>query len=98
MVDRTPIGVADQQAHFPDTPAVRRVLAHLCEGDCRAFGDILEWCEARGDCCQAVVCPSCGSQFVIDDDELAELRSWTAANGSVLVCGIRWDDEGRNGA
>lgn len=98
MVDRTPIDVADQQHRFPDIPAVRQILAHLCEGECRAFGDILEWCEARGDCCQAVVCPTCGSQFLIDDEELVELRRWTAAHGSVLVCGVRWDDDFAQGA
>lgn len=90
MVDQSPIGIADHL--LPFSPAVREILNHLCEGDCRAFGDILEWCEARGDCCHAVVCPTCGNQFVIDEDELAELRGWTDTHGSVFVCGVRWDD------
>jgi hypothetical protein len=52
---------------------------------------VLEWCEARGDCCQAVVCPVCATQFVVDDDELAELLRWTDDQGQALVCGVRWD-------
>lgn len=82
-------GIADPT--FPLSPAVRQILTHLCEGDCHAFGDILEWCEARGDCAHAVVCPECRTQFVIDDDELAELESWTSRHGSILVCGIRYE-------
>ena len=78
---------------FPLSSAVEQILAHLCEGDCHAFGDILEWCEARGDCCFAVVCPECSTQFVIDDDEMDELRAWTAQHGNALVCGIRLDGE-----
>ena len=73
------------------SPAVMAVLRHLCEGDCHAIGSVLEWCETRGDCCQAVVCPVCATQFVVDDDELAELLSWTDAQGKALVCGVRWD-------
>ena len=78
---------------FLTSPAVQQILAHLCEGDCHAFGDILEWCEARGDCCFAVVCPECSTQFVIDDDEMDELRTWTVQNGNLLVCGIRLDGD-----
>ncbi len=78
-------------AGYPSTPAVQKVLSHLCEGDCHAFGDILEWCEARGDCSHAIVCPECKTQFVIDEDELGELTSWTLQHGNVLVCGIRWE-------
>ena len=78
-------------AVFPLSPVVQQVLTHLCEGDCHAFGDILEWCEARGDCSHAIVCPECSKQFVIDEEELDDLRAWTAEHGSVHVCGIRWD-------
>lgn len=78
---------------FPINPTVSRVLQHLCEGDCRAFGDIMEWCEARGDCMTAVVCPQCRKQFVIDDEEYAELRRWTATHGHGFVCGIRLSDD-----
>jgi hypothetical protein len=73
------------------SPAVMAVLRHLCEGDCHTFGGVLEWREARGDCCQAVVCPVCSVQFVVDDDELAELLRWTDERGQALVCGVRWD-------
>ena len=75
------------------SPAVRQIIAHLCGGSerCRAFGFVSEWCEARGDCCFAVVCPGCSAQFVVDEDELAELRRWTDAEGNALVCGVRWD-------
>jgi hypothetical protein len=73
------------------SPAVLAVLEHLCKGTCHTFGGVLEWCEARGDCCQAVVCPVCAKQFVVDDDELAELLRWTNEKGQALVCGVRWD-------
>ncbi len=73
------------------SPAVLAVLQHLCQGDCHAIGGVLEWCETRGDCCHAVVCPACATQFVVDDDELAELRRWTDAEGNALVCGVRWE-------
>ncbi len=76
----------------PHRPAVQRVLAHLCEGECQSFGDILEWCETRGDCSQAVVCPTCGNQFLIDEEDFAELQRWTIANGGVYACGVRWMD------
>jgi hypothetical protein len=82
-----PAGIAD--ATFPLSPAVQQILAHLCAGDCHAYGDILEWCEARGDCSHAVVCPECRTQFVIDEEELEELQIWTNRHGSILVCGIR---------
>lgn len=87
MVEPRKVGIADPT--FPISPTVQRILAHLCEGECRAFGDLLEWCESRGDCCHAVVCPECGTQFVIDEEELEELQRWTARHGSLLVCGVR---------
>ncbi len=70
---------------------VAEVIAHLCEGECHAFGDLVEWCESRGDCTVAVVCPSCSRQWIIDDDELDALRRWTATNGSHLGCGVSFD-------
>lgn len=75
-----------------DVPDIfSEVIAHLCEGDCHAFGDLVEWCESRGDCIVAVVCPSCARRWIIDDAELAALHRWTAANGSVLGCGVTLD-------
>jgi len=73
------------------SPAVLNVLHHLCQGGCHAFGGVMEWCEARGDCAQAVICPICAAQFVVDDDELAELLRWTDEQGQALVCGVRWN-------
>jgi hypothetical protein len=75
------------------SPTVQRILAHLCGGSdrCRSFGFVLEWCETRGDCCYAVVCPGCSNQFVVDEDELAELRRWTDEEGNALVCGVQWE-------
>jgi hypothetical protein len=67
------------------------VIAHLCEGECHAFGDLVEWCESRGDCTIAVVCPSCARQWIIDDDELDALRRWTSANGTHLGCGVSFE-------
>jgi hypothetical protein len=76
---------------FPLSPAVEQILSHLCKEQCHAYGDLLEWCETRGDCSHAVVCPVCRTQFVIDEDELDELRLWTARYGNLLVCGINYD-------
>lgn len=75
------------------SPTVRDIIGHLCGGDdrCRDFGVVMEWCEARGDCSYAVVCPGCSLQVVVDEDELAELQRWTDAEGNALVCGVRWD-------
>ena len=75
------------------SPTVREIIRHLCAGDepCRAYGLVVEWCETRGDCCYGVVCPGCSQQFVVDDEELAELRRWTDAEGNALVCGVRWE-------
>ena len=75
------------------TPTVRTILAHLCGGveTCRSFGFVAEWCEARGDCCYAVVCPGCSVQFVVDEGELDELKRWTDAEGNALVCGVHWE-------
>lgn len=75
------------------TPTVRQILSHLCgaESGCRDFGFVMEWCEARGDCAYAVVCPGCSTQFLVDDEELADLQRWTDDQGHALVCGVHWD-------
>jgi hypothetical protein len=73
------------------SPAVLAVLRHLCQGTCHTFGAVMEWCETRGDCAQAIICPVCSAQFVVDDDELTELLRWTDGQGKALVCGVRWD-------
>jgi hypothetical protein len=86
----TSSGVESLHPHWELSPDVRRIVDHLCEGDHPSFGNVLEWCEARGDCCHAVICPDCGVQFVIDDDEMAELRRWTAEQGEARACGVHW--------
>lgn len=68
---------------------VRQVIEHLCEGNCHTFGDVLEWCETRGDCTYAVVCPGCTTQFILVEEELSALERWSEANGHALSCGIR---------
>ena len=73
------------------SPTVRAIVAHLCQGDCHAYGAVLEWCETRGDCQFAVLCPGCSRQFLVDEEELAELQRWTDAEGHALVCGVRWE-------
>jgi hypothetical protein len=70
---------------------VQAIIDHLCQDPCHAYGAVLEWCESRGDCVSAIVCPSCSTQFVVDDDELAELQRWTDSQGQLLVCGVRAD-------
>ena len=73
------------------SPSVHAILAHLCSDPCHAYGSVIEWCETRGDCVQAVVCPTCRKEFLIEDDELAELMSWTNQDGQLLACGVRID-------
>lgn len=73
----------------PLSPNVREIIQHLCAGECHTFGDVMEWCESRGDCQQVVICPGCSTHFLIVDDELEELRAWTNAEGNALVCGVR---------
>lgn len=70
------------------SPAVQPIIKHLCESECHAYGSVLQWCETRGDCVYAVVCPGCEQQFLLDEPELVELERWTEANGSALVCGV----------
>jgi hypothetical protein len=65
------------------------VIAHLCEGDCLTFGTVVSWCEARGDCVHTVTCPSCGTRFDLDEDDLSALERWTDAHGDALVCGVK---------
>jgi hypothetical protein len=69
-------------------PAVREIVAHLCQSDCHAYGSVLQWCETRGDCVYAVICPGCARQFLIDEDDLSALERWTEANGHAMVCGV----------
>ncbi|MER3436230.1 MAG: hypothetical protein C4346_00560 [Chloroflexota bacterium] len=73
------------------SPTIRKILAHLCEGACHTFGSVIEWCETRGDCAYAVMCPSCKTQFVVEEDELIELRRWTERTGYALACGVQWE-------
>lgn len=71
------------------SPGALQVVQHLCEGECQTFADVLQWCESRGDCTYAVVCPGCATQFVLDEDEVSSLERWSTANGHVLSCGLR---------
>ncbi|HQY31175.1 MAG TPA: hypothetical protein PK691_07805 [Thermomicrobiales bacterium] len=73
------------------SPNVRQILTHLCELDEPGYGSFIEWCEARGDCTQAVVCPHCGQQFVIEPDELSDLQRIAARTDTMLACGVRFD-------
>ncbi len=73
------------------SPTVQQILSHLCADPCHTYGAVVEWCEARGDCCYAVSCPGCSRQFLVDEDELAELQRWTDDEGHALVCGVRAD-------
>lgn len=70
------------------SPALEAIVRHLCEGECHAYGDLIEWCESRNDCIVAVVCPTCDTRFLIDDDDLDDLKRWTNANGIAFGCGI----------
>ncbi|MGI8476513.1 MAG: hypothetical protein ACR2OO_09115 [Thermomicrobiales bacterium] len=69
--------------------SIQTIVAHFCDGGCGAYGDLLEWCESRGDCSSAVACPSCGRRFVLDDEELEELQVWMRTTGPALACGVR---------
>jgi hypothetical protein len=81
----------DQYVDDQMSPVVRDILKHLCEGENPSYGAIIEWCETRGDCAQAVVCPECGAQYLLDDDEMAELRVISARTGEILACGVVFD-------
>jgi len=70
-------------------PTVHDIVRHLCEGDCHTYGSVLQWCESRGDCTYAIVCPTCSTQFLVDEDDLNDLERWTDSQGNTLVCGIR---------
>ena len=86
MADFTRIP-AESVVHLSDGAA--DVLAHLCEGDCRAYGNVLSWCETRGDCVHEVTCPTCGTRYILDDDDIEALERWTDQHGNALVCGVR---------
>ena len=74
------------------SPTVRVILDHLCRDDgCHTYGAVAEVCESRHDCVTTVVCPDCSRRFVVDEDELEELRRWTDAEGHALVCGVRFE-------
>jgi hypothetical protein len=65
------------------------VITHLCEGDCLTFGTVVSWCEARGDCVHTVTCPTCGTRYHLDEDDLNALERWTDQHGDALVCGLK---------
>ncbi len=65
------------------------VIAHLCEGDCQTYGSVMSWCETRGDCVHVVTCPSCKTEYYLDDADIAALERWTDQHGSSLVCGVQ---------
>jgi hypothetical protein len=73
------------------SPVIRRILTHLCELDEPNYGAVVEWCETRGDCTQAVICPHCNEQFVIDTEEFAELLRVAIRTDQLLSCGVRFD-------
>ena len=81
----------DQYMEGVVSPLVRQILLHLCEGDQPSYGSIVEWCESRGDCAQAVVCPHCGTQYLLDDDEMDELRLISTRTNDILSCGVVFD-------
>ena len=81
----------DEYVDDVTSPVVREILMHLCEMENPSYGSIIEWCETRGDCAQAVVCPECGVQYLLDDEEMAELRVISARTGEILACGVIWD-------
>lgn len=79
----------DQATVAKFSEGAAEVLAHLCEGDCQTYGSVLSWCETRGDCVHVVTCPSCGTEYHLDDQDISALERWTDQNGSALVCGVR---------
>jgi hypothetical protein len=83
--------ITNAMAAPPLSPRVREILHHVCREESQSYGAVVEWCETRGDCHHVVVCPACSVQFLVDEDELAELRRSTDAEGVALVCGVRWD-------
>ena len=81
----------DAYGDTPLSPVVREILMHLCESENPTYGSIVEWCETRGDCAQAVVCPNCGAQYLLDDEELSELRLVSTRTTDMLSCGVVFD-------
>lgn len=79
----------DQTSVAKMSEGAAEVLAHLCEGDCQAYGSVLSWCETRGDCVHVVTCPSCSATFQLNDEDIDALERWTAQNGDALVCGVK---------
>jgi hypothetical protein len=89
MSNLPPAGQAGS-AFLPLSPAVQSIVRHLCEGDCHTFGDLIEWCESRGDCTIAVICPGCQTRFLVEEEELIELDRWTQRSGFELGCGVNY--------
>ncbi|MGH2532237.1 MAG: hypothetical protein ACRDJW_07995 [Thermomicrobiales bacterium] len=73
------------------SPTVREIILHLCQGRCHTYGLVVELCETRGDCVSVVHCPGCTARFLVDDEEVEELRRWTDEEGRALVCGVQWE-------
>lgn len=90
MESRSPMKL-DRYVDSDMSPVVRQVLMHLCESDHPSMGSIVEWCETRGDCAQAVVCPHCGAQYLVDETEMAELMVISLNTEEMLSCGVRFD-------
>ena len=90
MEHSSPTGI-DRYVDAGVSPVVREILLHLCESEVPSYGAIVEWCESRGDCAQAVVCPHCGSQYLLDDEEMAELRLMSARTDEIFSCGVVFD-------
>jgi len=80
----------DQYVDEVTSPVVREILTHLCEMESPSYGSIIEWCETRGDCAQAIVCPECGAQYLLDDEEMAELRVISARTGEGMDQWQEW--------
>lgn len=79
----------DQNSVASLSDGAAEVLAHLCEGDCQTYGNVMSWCETRGDCVHVVTCPTCSATFQLDDDDIGALERWTQLHGGALVCGVR---------
>jgi hypothetical protein len=94
-MDQVPRTSAPTIEALPNTdilsPTVRDIILHLCQGDCHTYGFVVEMCETRGDCVSVIHCPGCRARFLVDDDELDELRRWTDEEGRALVCGVQWE-------
>ena len=59
-----------------------------CPGSGRPLGHNAQTYRLPG---EKVVCPECGVQYLLDDEEMAELRVISARTGEILACGVIWD-------